>query len=1156
MDHVANRQKIIQALREELVGPSPQGSELDCSGEISFSGRDESFKLRRQKGSGDEILQRDRPLRRYGVGVLFPVETKPAEYDSDNLAHEEAIQRGGEDDLVSAEARSAIAEIQEHTQGEDQPGGEDFDLSLANTYQPSTMGVSMLVELPLNSRVVVEATGGRYKRKQITVDNKPWTWWLRSGLSLTAVFNREDLIGPHNSKVVPASVEQQNLDEMDVKIETISRMHDVSGARLLTIYIINRSPATDDENCVFQAFFRIRIESPENAACILPYPGAIGHKPDPEEQSIALLYREYATYAVGHGCSASWSKRAGTLRADSVTAECLPVVETASVTPEIKRPDGTSVEVSMAQLAGLVPKDDGFDSLSEVVALYEDWIAEKRSQAKSLDSQHQKSAEAHLDICGRAVKRMRSGLKCLKDNKVALQAFRLANRAILIQQVQSRRKVRNATFDRKTKKLLFTPEFSAANPLTEQAEERKWRPFQIAFFLMVLESIVSARADDRDTVELLWFPTGGGKTEAYLGLAAFSTFFRRLTNPQDEGVNVLMRYTLRLLTAQQFQRACSLICAMEHIRRDKKNDLKLGESPFSIGIWLGRSTTPNTKDQARSALRELQRGDRYAENRFILLRCPWCAAQMGPIKYEQEERKKKKLPRVIGYERQLDTVVFKCPDQKCDFASGMPVVVTDEDIYEIRPSLIIGTVDKFAMLAWEPEARRLFGVNNAGDREVSPPGLIIQDELHLISGPLGSMVGLYEALIEDLCTDRRVVPNVLPKIIASTATIRSYGKQIKDLYGRKDVALFPPPGINADDSFFARYARDSAGQLRPGAAYVGVHAPAHGSLLTTQVRTFTSLLQAPLMLLEDERDPWWTLLLFFNSLRELGTTVSLFQSDIPSYIKAVRNRTGASAVRRFSRLKELTGRLPSDEIPKAIEALQIEYGTGNKPIDVCLASNIIEVGIDIERLSLMGVLGQPKTTSQYIQVTGRVGRRWWERPALVVTIYSASKPRDRSHFEKFRSYHERLYAQVEPTSVTPFSPPALDRALHAVIVGYVRQSGDSKVKRSPYPFPADLVEQIGKIVASRIRDVDQNELPYFEQLLEKRKNQWRRWQRTRWKGVSPDGDIPLLRESGAFVSPQAAAVSWATPTSMREVDAECQIEITNLYLNEADNDDA
>jgi hypothetical protein len=204
----------------------------------------------------------------------------------------------------------------------------------------------------------------------------------------------------------------------------------------------------------------------------------------------------------------------------------------------------------------------------------------------------------------------------------------------------------------------------------------------------------------------------------------------------------------------------------------------------------------------------------------------------------------------------------------------------------------------------------------------------------------------------------------------------------------------------------------------------------------------------------------------------------------------------------------------------------------------------------------MTVVGQPKTTSQYIQVTGRVGRRWWERPGVVVTIYVASKPRDRSHFEKFRSYHEKLYAQIEPTSVTPYSRPALERALHAVMVAYVRQCGTEAAGRNPYPIPEVQLRALRSLLVSRVTQIDNNERASFERLFDERVNEWRRWERNRYSGAPSDEELPLLRPAGAYASPEHARISWATPQSMRSVDAECQVEITTLYLNDQGADNA
>ncbi len=1163
-DHIANRGIILASIRRELVGPDPRGADLDCSQPVSFPSLDKSFGPWREKATGEEILQRDPPTKRYGVGVLYPTQTLDQDdsgtdallTQASSVTADEAVSAALED-VLSAEARKDLEEIQQRgARASGERETEDLDLSSANSYRPSTAAISFLALVPENATLVVAATGGRYKKLPVIIAGKERLWWLRVPGEITAHFSQKRLISVEQKVIHPDKSESNGLEGLDVQVELYARPSSIPGARLLTVCLVNRSSLVSiDERSVFQAHFKVHFESIDHQSIILPYPAVELEKPDEEEESLALLYRDAETFAIGHGCAADWTREEGKQGPSALTAESLPMFETPSVTPDIRRKDGSAVDVSMAALAGLVPSDDGFEALQDVVDLYQEWIDKRKKEISPLKVNDQMSANRHLLECSRCAERMRDGIGFLRSDPRAMRAFRLSNEAILLQQLHSRRESRRLIYDPKAKRLTFPDPYIESDPVVGASGRGKWRPFQIAFLLMTLRSTADGTATARKTVELIWFPTGGGKTEAYLALSAFSILMRRLRDPADAGVEVLMRYTLRLLTAQQFQRAAGLLCALEHIRRRKENVQDLGQNPFSIGIWLGGSSTPNSREQARTALALLNRSDPFAENPFIITRCPWCGAEMGPVKFEGKVPSG--IAKVHGYERQGDTVVFKCPDRICDFASSLPIVVIDEDIYDSRPTLIIATVDKFAMLAWRPEARAIFGLGMDGVRHSSPPGLIIQDELHLISGPLGSMVGLYEALIEELCTDHRngTLP---PKIVSSTATIRRYASQVKDLYDRDTVALFPPPGIRASDSFFAQEARLRDGSLAPGRIYVGVHAPGLGSLQTSQVRTFTGLLQAPLSLPESARDPWWTVLAFFNSLRELGTTLSLFQSDIPDYLKVIRNRIGAQPqqIRRLGKIQELTGRLPSEEIPLAISTLEAEYGGRRPPVDVCLASNIIEVGIDIDRLSLMTVVGQPKTTSQYIQVTGRVGRRWWERPGVVVTIYVASKPRDRSHFEQFRSYHEKLYAQVEPTSVTPYSRPALERALHAVMVAYVRQCGTESQAKNPYPMPEEQLQALKALLLPRVKNIDQNELGTFERLFDARTEEWRRWERTRYSGSPFDDELPLMRPAGAYASPEHSRISWATPQSMRSVDAECQVEITTLYLNEEGAGDA
>jgi len=287
----------------------------------------------------------------------------------------------------------------------------------------------------------------------------------------------------------------------------------------------------------------------------------------------------------------------------------------------------------------------------------------------------------------------------------------------------------------------------------------------------------------------------------------------------------------------------------------------------------------------------------------------------------------------------------------------------------------------------------------------------------------------------------------------------------------------------------------------------------------------------------------------------MGTAHTLINTDVLDYCvsywqrKGIRIPEGKRYVSSAESVLELTGGLKRSEIKAALDSLSTSLESNQRTVDICLATNIIEVGVDIPRLSLMAVAGQPKTTAQYIQATGRVGRTT-VKPGLVFTLYGPSKPRDRSHFEHFRAYHERLYAQVEPTSVTPFSPPALDRFLHSVVIAYVRQTGTLDEIETPYPIPTEAINHAARILRGRLKGVDVEELKSFEHRLAARVDEWSRWDRREWD-KSPEGEIPLLRHAGRYATENAKTISWSTMDSLRNVDAECHGAISSAYLNHA-----
>jgi hypothetical protein len=675
----------------------------------------------------------------------------------------------------------------------------------------------------------------------------------------------------------------------------------------------------------------------------------------------------------------------------------------------------------------------------------------------------------------------------------------------------------------------------------------KWRPFQLAFILANLESIVVKESPERKIVDLIWFPTGGGKTEAYLGLSAFTIFYERIINSENLGSTVLMRYTLRLLTTQQYERAASLICACEFLR--KKQPALLGEKVIRVGLWVGTNTTPNEMSDAVSKFQALY--NKKGDNPFVVLKCPWCGARMGVVDSGKKDRK------IVGYTVRLDgrkqRLSFSCSNQICDFSgdNDLPLTVIDEDIYNNPPELLIGTVDKFATLPIRPEATRLFGLNN-GLRE-GAPSLIIQDELHLISGPLGSMVGHYETMIAEL--SKHTKESIYsPKIIASTATISRAKEQCHALFacGKENVVQFPPSGIDYSDSFFAVEDSSQRGRL-----YIGVCAPVT-SFSTASIRMYASILHAvPDMEVEQtsDLDPYWTNIGYYNSIRELGQAATWMSSDIREYLDKIYLRTRDypeenRPQRRYLRnVQELTSRIKGEEISTSLQKLGTQYhGSDNQAVDICLASNMISVGLDIPRLGLMTVFGQPKTTSEYIQATSRVGRDSRNAPGVVIAMYNPSRPRDRSHYEHFQAYHSRIYTNVEPTSVTPFSAPLRQRALHAIIIGYLRLTADEEYNKGRPVLPSkDKVAELRDIIARRVRCVDPDEeintLSHFDDII----RQWENDEPAVFFGSNFSDAIPLMYPSGSLPNEKWKGRGFKIPLSMRNVDPDSKVSILREY---------
>ena len=1126
------RDDILKFIKRELIGPDPVKPHI--------------------QENGEEILLNEPPRLRYGAGILFPSPNKDGEgatysaADSTTTTEEEVIKNTEETSVESSETI-----VDNNTSSN---VGDDFEeeIGLANNFLPSAMGFSCFSKIP-NEGFKVQVNVGIYEINDYSYKKDDGTdvhrkAYYRTSLSQPLLIPASDIpLISGTSKEFALVGKDAKIIELVLNIRNRTHGNDSDkNIHLLTFTLINKNKGAREniknEDCFFQVSFSVNASE----KCFCPYKLAASKTDQDDEKSNQLLFRKKKTFAVGHGCSPAWADDDSEL-VNTITTEAIPSYEIKPIVPnELK-----SVALKMFDMSDLTAGDIT-SNLIQLNAEYENWINEQEGIAnRELTGEFLTTAKRHISSCRACLKRMKEGVDLLKSNSKVNRAFRLMNKAMLLQQLHYGIDSRNWIVE---KGLITGLEKAIIPDLNDQSTWQKnpdgslrvgsWRPFQIAFILINLHSMLDEKHPDRKMVDLIWFPTGGGKTEAYLGLSAYTIFLRKLKDKTDSGTSVLMRYTLRLLTAQQFQRAAALICACEKIREENKDEL--GTDRITIGLWVGE-LTPNKRGDATKTLKKMSQG-KEDESPFVVLKCPWCGSQMGLIKGTKKDEIKGYKTRKVGSH---ETVVFKCDnDSECDFSHEdfrLPLLVIDEDIYDFPPTLLIGTVDKFAMLTWRPEARSLFGF--IGNERKTPPELIIQDELHLISGPLGSMVGLYETMIEDLCTAN----DIKPKIIASSATISRAKEQINSLYGRgvENVNIFPSQCLSAGDSFFAYEERSSANA--PGRLYVGVFASALPSHATAQVRVLSALLQSVKSIpVTDEklRDPYWTVMTYFNSIRELGHAATLIRADITEYLNSIYIRKKITGTdRRFINVdRELTSRINSSQITDILEELMKEYPKEKYPIDICLATNMISVGVDIPRLGLMTVIGQPKTTSEYIQATSRVGRSK-KGPGLIFTIYNCSKPRDRSHFEHFQEYHSKISSKVEPTSVTPFSPPARERALHAILVGLIRFYSETN-RELPTPFPTkEIIQKVREIIFRRVSEIDKEEIQKTIEMVERRLEQWQHNLPIIYGSFAQTDNLPLMYPAGTNPPEQTKFRAWSTPTSMRNVDSTCDAIVINEYIN-------
>jgi hypothetical protein len=1107
------RSKLVEALKLDLVGPWP-GHAL----------------------AEEQLPGWVRPSNWYLTGFLIPSGTPP----------EKAGDVDEDDDLD--EVPEALGLPEEST--------EDRK-SAKKGFFPSSMGLSFLVANDARALTVTVRWGDYLPSDFAAVDGTTVATWQRTPRDEVVQLDITESGSDPTVRDVPRSggLQVHCLVREVAAANLEGRLP--MGTRSVSVFLVNhRIPddASPDKAYVFQPEVEAKCDVP-----FVPRPDLRDVTNEGWDERVAdLHYADTPEFATGHGVSADWElvdRGCHVLRTAWIPAA--EVEKTETVVPE-------GVELSMEVLGALPDGAAARIALSPLVDQYRTWIKEQSVVARSLAPDRRQTAEGLVHFADVAADRIAAGIAALADDADALDAFRMANRAVS-------RALRHR--------------LGLAQP--------EWKAFQLAFILLNLPGMTNPGDPHRKTVDLLFFPTGGGKTEAYLGLAAFAMVLRRLRNPggggrQGAGVSVIMRYTLRLLTLDQLGRAAGLVCALELEREEAPE--RYGEWPFEIGLWVGKAATPNIlgrkgdkrSDSARTKTRQFKSDPRNKPSPIPLENCPWCSTRFGPESFA-----------LLPDDDHPNELRVVCVNFECDFSGNrsLPIAAVDQQVFRRLPAFLIATVDKFASLPWVGQAGAL--LNGAdrfdstgffGDAEpgkgqrlqapLPPPDLVIQDELHLIAGPLGTMAGLYETSIEALCARFIDGTVVLPKIVASTATARRAQDQIQALFGRSTTQIFPPQGPDRRDSFFAHTVPSTD---IPARMYLGIASQGRNPKELMR-KTWLALMGAAERAYRDAgghenesnpADPYMSVLGYFNSLRELGGARRILEEQVQNTIKSygARRRIGEERGlfqdrKTFSAVLELTSRVSTDKVAEARRRLDAGFHQQGR-VDCAIATNMISVGLDIQRLGLMVVLGQPKSHSEYIQATSRVGRDD-SKPGLVVTLLSIHKPRDRSHYERFRHYHETFYRSVESASVTPFSARALDRGFSGALVGLARHAAPAMAPPRGAEQIANLRTEVERAVLAaflnRVRQQPLDDDNERDEVLRSVQNRAVDLLDS-WRGIFDDyhqngvemqyqkyeltGPKPLLREVLDEVFESEAHRKFCANRSLRDVEPE-----VNLFLKD------
>ena len=985
----------------------------------------------------DEVLQLP-PLNSYVSGILWPSSTGRKSGDELDYQANELLTDGSGSLEEKAPVLSGTA-----------LEGNDRSISETSAKKPSSMAVTAMIDGSV-SAVKVKFSFAKYIHSEKKEARAEGDDAIRLHFYARREYSAECTFDFTQDKPVYQADKNDVLSKFDIRLQANKRLGKAGENRLISFSVTNLAAARQKEIEQNEgALFQCELELTPEGGFFVPLQAEYINTGSIEDEILSMHYRKAYSFARGHGCATVCA--ADEDKCLAVKSEFIPVYEFKQL-----KPRSSSGKIFSMKYLYEGERKDIVAKLNEFVGEYSAWAEELKKRSCGAEfAKYVKAAKACLSNIAVCISRIKKGIEILAGDDIAWRAFTLCNAAMY------RQRAGMALMKGKIKK---REEFALKDP--------SWYPFQLFYLIMIIPDFVCG-GKYKDAVDLLWFPTGGGKTEAYLGVSAFVIFYERLKRRRAEyGTAIIMRYTLRLLTIQQFERAAALICACEAIRKENS----LGGNEISIALWIGSDSTPNNIEDAAAALNAENEGRIvYGADPIQLTKCPYCGRELDATNYHIEDG---------------GMAV------KCDCIGKLPVYIVDTDIYNKKPTLIVSTVDKFARIVWEEKAGNLFGCHCG---EVNKPQLIIQDELHLISGPLGTLTGLYESAVDRLCWSE----DSKPKIIASTATIKNAAYQVRGLYDR-EYFQFPPSGLDSEDSFFAAAADKDE---RPCRYYIGT-AEQGGSVTDLIVRIFSLLSLADHYLSKDKSvpkevaDQYYTIIGYFNAIRDLGSASTTLKERMSQTVSAMLNGKFAeySALYNIEKsesgryknqggiiTEELTSRKASSEIRRVLRNLDNVYdgeSNENGALKYVLSSNMFSVGVDIDRLGIMTMFCQPKTNAEYIQATSRVGR---SNPGIVICMYNAFRSRDRSYYEQFNQFHNSFYRFVEPTSVTPFSDRSIEKGLHSVFAALVRHlvpgmSGNAAAKN--FDSANEDVIELKNYLISRIRDIQPDNCKAAERYLD------------------------------------------------------------------------